>query len=143
MEQQGTSTAVTRRTLVRAAAWSVPVIAVAVATPLAAASTSPLIVQMNPATVDGSTFDWPGALVTNTGTSDVTLTWTVDVTPALDSLTGPVTGTITIPAGGSAMVAVGVTGFHVAAAWDSELTLALLRDGAPQTETITFRAVEV
>lgn len=143
MEQQGTSNDVTRRTLVRAAAWSVPVIAAAVATPLAAASRrAEFTVDMAPASVVGATFTWPGAVIENTGTTPLTLTWSIEVTPTLDSLSGPLTGAITIPPQSSATVAAGVTGYYVAAAWDTKLLLTLIHDGGSQTPEISFRAEE-
>lgn len=144
MGHSKTTTDVTRRTLIRAAAWSVPVVAVAVATPLAAASRrADLGVEMAPASVDGSTFTWPGAVVANTGTAPLTVTWSIEVTPALESLGGPLTGTITIPPQSSATVAAGVTGSDVAAAWETTLVLTLLHDGGSQTSAISFRAREM
>ena len=145
LEQQHRSAGMTRRTVVRGAAWSAPVIAAAVATPLAAASAErPMTtVQMSPASVEGPSFTWPGATVTNTGTTPMTVTWSVDVAPALESLTGPLTGTVTIRPGESTQIAAGVTGYYVAAAWPTTLTLTLVRDGVPQTSTVTFQAAEV
>ncbi len=144
MGQSSTSTEVTRRALIRAAAWSVPVVAVAVATPLAAASRrAEFAVEMAPASVDGATFAWPGALIANNGTTPLTLTWSIEVTPTLDSLSGPLTGTITIPPQSSATVAAGVTGYYVAAAWETKLLLTLIHDGGSQTDEISFRAREM
>jgi len=143
MEQQGTSTAVTRRTLVRAAAWSVPVIAVAVATPLAAASRrAEFAVDMAQASVVGASFTWPGALIENTGTTPLTLTWSIEVTPTLESLSGPLTGAITIPPQSSATVGAGVSGYYVAAAWETKLLLTVFHDGGSQTAEVSFRAEE-
>ncbi|WP_262001624.1 hypothetical protein [Microbacterium sp. Mcb102] len=143
MDEQRTSTGITRRSVVRAAAWSAPVIAAAIATPLAAASgAAALTVQPSPATVTGADFAWPGATVTNTGTTPLTVTWSVDVAPVLESLSGPLTGTVTIPPGSSELVAAGITGYYVAAAWATTLTLTLLGDGAPRTSTVTFQAEE-
>ncbi|MFK3677831.1 hypothetical protein ACI2IP_08865 [Microbacterium sp. NPDC090218] len=142
MDEQRASAGFTRRSVVRAAAWSAPVIAAAVATPLAAASGAAVAVQMSPAGVTGAGFAWPGATVTNTGTTPMTVTWSVDVSPALESLSGPLTGSVTIPPGGSEQVAVNITGYYVAAAWPTTLTLTLLGDGAPRTSTVTFQAEE-
>ncbi|MDF2560034.1 MAG: hypothetical protein K0R99_1480 [Microbacterium sp.] len=144
MGHSKTTTDVTRRTLMRAAAWSVPVVAVAVATPLAAASRqAEFAVDMAAASVDGATFTWPGALIANNGTTPLTLTWSIEVTPTLESLNGPITGTITIPPQSSATVAAGVTGYYVAAAWETTLVLTLLHDGSSQTSAISFRAREM
>jgi hypothetical protein len=144
MERQSSPTDVTRRALVRAAAWSVPVIAAAVATPLAAASLrTGFAVDMAPASVDGATFTWPGAVVANTGTEPLTLSWSIEVTPTLDSLSGPLTGTITIPPQSSATVAAGVNGYYVAAAWETKLVLTLLHGQGSQTAEVSFRAREM
>lgn len=142
MEAPSGSEGVTRRAVVRAAAWSAPVLAAAVATPLEAASTAVLAVQMAPAAVAGAGFTWPGATVTNTGSTSLTVTWSVDVSPALESLSGPLTGTATITPGSSETVAAGITGHYVAAAWPTVLTLTLLGDGTPRTTTVTFQAEE-
>jgi hypothetical protein len=81
-------------------------------------------------------------VVANTGTAPLTVTWSIEVTPALESLGGPLTGTITIPPQSSATVAAGVTGYYVAAAWDTKLLLTLVHDGGSQTAEISFRAEE-
>lgn len=143
MEQQSRSTEVTRRSLVRAAAWSVPVIAAAVATPLAAASRrAEFAVDMASASVVGATFTWPGAVIENTGTTALTLTWSIEVTPTLESLGGPLSGAITIPPRSSATVGAGVSGYYVAAAWETKLLLTLIHEGASQTAEVSFRAEE-
>lgn len=143
MEQSSTASGMTRRGMMHAAAWSLPVIAVAVATPLAAASGLNVAAVMPAATVDGATFTWPGAEVTNTGTVPATISWSISVAPTLESLSGPLTGTITIPPGGVATVAAGVSGHYVAAAWLTTLYLTLFHDGVWQNFSVSFQAEEV
>lgn len=136
------SAGITRRTAIRAGVWTVPVVAVTCAAPLAAASTARPAVQMLPVTIDRATFTWPGAVVGNPGTTPITVTWSVAVSPELDWMTGPTTGSTTVPPGSSATIAAGVQGFPVAAAWPTTLTLTLLRDGGSEDHSIVFQAEE-
>lgn len=72
-------TGVSRRTMLRASAWSVPVVAVAVATPVAAASVTPEAIDLELTARPGGT----RMIVTNpegTRTLDLTIPFTFDAT---------------------------------------------------------------
>lgn len=78
-------TRMTRRTIVKGAAWSVPVIAVATAAPLAAASGT------------GALAFSPGPGVLNADNDNFTYTWVISNSSTTDSITGPFTITMNVP----------------------------------------------
>lgn len=92
MSESNAKSTVDRRTIVKGAAWSVPVIAAAIAAPAAAASAPSAVVAF----LNLSSTSWPqlgngaGNTVTGTGPTG----FAVQNTPF--AITGPITGTITI-----------------------------------------------
>ena len=87
---------VSRRTVAKAAAWSVPALAVAVAAPLAAASVTPLLVVVSRLCVPGGNdYHSRGFTVTVTGTLPPASTFTLtSAATALDSSTEEVSPAI-------------------------------------------------
>lgn len=75
-----------RRTAVTAAAWSAPVIALAVSTPAAAASVA-----------DGTLTFVPGPGTLNPGTNNFTYNWTISNSSTSGSLSGPFTIVFNVP----------------------------------------------
>lgn len=132
---------VSRRTVAKAAAWSVPALAVAVATPLAAASVTPLLVVVTRLCVPGGNdYQSRGFTVTVTGTLPPASTFTLtSAATALDSSTEEVSPAIyTFSQNGANSViltTIGQTTNSVLTIW---LNPPALLTGTTSTFTLTY-----
>ncbi|MGW9159331.1 hypothetical protein [Microbacterium sp. NPDC055665] len=126
-----------RRSVVGAAAWSVPVVALSVATPLAAASTAAQLVLGAPTTANvNEQLTVSARLVGDDGQPMVGESITFSVSPTSVGTFGPAAANVTVQTNGTGEATVGNLNIHQ----PGTLTLVAIGAGLTDTKAITIEA---